>query len=131
MSKTNIFMVPTERTVHVPYEKTVIEKKAPTDESIKLYEEIKEKAYSSILDTIEVKDNSLNLTAVLYKDNFSWKTVCKYKVVLNGNVFSGEVAIEDNVVATRPMAKVEVYKQIVGDVAKKLAVDLVRMAVSR
>jgi len=38
------------RDTPVPYEKTVIEKRAPTDDSIRLYEEIKTKAYKSIID---------------------------------------------------------------------------------
>jgi len=128
MGKTNIFMVPTEKKFYVPYKKTIIEKKAPTDESIKLYEEIKEKAYDSILDTIVVNDNSLNLKAILYKDNFSYKQVCKYKVVLNGAEISGNISIE-GIDVTGQSAKEAVLRKIVAKVAEKLAVDLVKLTV--
>ena len=128
MGKTNIFMVPTERTIHIPYGKTIIEKKAPTDESIKLYEKIKEKAYNSILDTIIVNDNSLNLKAILYKDPFSWKQVCKYKVLLNGSEISGSISIK-NIDLTSPSTKDDLLRKIVAKVAEKLAVDLVKLTI--
>ncbi len=53
------------RTEFIPYEKTIIEKRAPTDESIRLWNEIKEKAYATIRDTIRLKTlnpNSMEAT---------------------------------------------------------------------
>lgn len=50
----------------VPYAKTVTvhEHKAPTDESIRLYQEIEEKAFQNILHRIQVNDNALNFGAI-------------------------------------------------------------------
>ena len=44
-------------TVYVPYTKTVIEKKAPTDESVKLLRELEEKAMGNIVDKFSIKSS--------------------------------------------------------------------------
>lgn len=79
------------RTEYVPYEKTVIEKRAPTDDSIRIYEEVKEKAFKSIIDTIEVNDNSFNVKVITYDDQLSMSRVCKFVFTINGHEISGEV----------------------------------------
>ena len=53
------FVFPQTRTEHVPYEKSIVEHRAPTDDSIRIWEEMKEKAYKSILGSIELRDNAL------------------------------------------------------------------------
>jgi Trm5-related predicted tRNA methylase len=57
------------RTEHVPYEKTITEIKAPTDESIKLYKEIREKAYDSILQSFEIKSSIVELKGIFFLEN--------------------------------------------------------------
>lgn len=79
------------RTEHVPYEKTVIEKRAPTDDSIRIYEEVKEKAFKSIIDTIEINDNSFNVKGIVYDDDHSMARICKFVFTINGHEISGEV----------------------------------------
>ena len=48
------------RTEHVPYNQTVHIHKAPTDDSIRLVEEYKEKIMKGIIDKVNVQDNLLN-----------------------------------------------------------------------
>ena len=79
--------------LYIPCEKTVIEKRAPTDDSIRLFNEMKEKAYDSILDTIVIKNNTLNLSGVIYQDHKSYSTNCKYKVILNKQEITGEIFV--------------------------------------
>ena len=83
------------KTEHVPYVKTVIEKRAPTDDSIRIYEEVKEKAYASIVDTIEIRDNAVNIKAILYRDLFTFAHICKYVVRINGHKLKGEIDISE------------------------------------
>jgi hypothetical protein len=106
----------TERVV--PYTKTVIEQKAPTDESIKLYDELKEKIYNSIVDSIEINDNILNLSAVIFEDYLIGKYICNYKVLLNGKEFTGRIKVN------KTFNKIDIYKEIVKQVSNKLAIDI-------
>lgn len=88
-----IILRPTQ-TEYVPYEKTVIEKRAPTDDSIRIYEEIKEKAYNSILDSIKINTNEFNLKAIVYEDLLSYQTVCKYEFSINGRIITDKIILE-------------------------------------
>tara|TARA_R110000803_G_scaffold78075_3_gene143110 strand:- start:961 stop:1434 length:474 start_codon:yes stop_codon:yes gene_type:complete len=49
----------THTSTSVPYEKTVIEKRAPTDDSIKLWDEYLEKAKNRILSVFKLEDNTI------------------------------------------------------------------------
>lgn len=55
----NKTIIAREGTTYIPYEKTVTikEHKAPTDESIRHYEELKEKAYKNIAEVFDIKNN--------------------------------------------------------------------------
>lgn len=72
---------------YVPYEKSVniTEKRAPTDDSIKLYGELQNKAFESIVDTFELTNNVVDGVAVATMKEFSFRNVIfltKFK--LNG-----------------------------------------------
>lgn len=80
------FIQPT-RTEYVPYEKTVTitEKKAPTDESIKLFYEMREKAKENLIKEFEVNDNIINAQVFSFNNNdFSMDKLMYIKFVLNG-----------------------------------------------
>jgi hypothetical protein len=55
----------------IPYEKsvTVTEKKAPTDESIKLYKEVLEKAKGEIIETMKINSCGIELSGVAFQEN--------------------------------------------------------------
>lgn len=59
-------------TNNVPYEKevTINEHKAPTDESVRLLNEMQEKAKKNIIQTIKIGDNVLNAVVIYYQDDF-------------------------------------------------------------
>lgn len=99
------------RTVHFPYEKSVTIKAAPTDESIRLYEEIKQKAYDSIISTIDCKDNALKITAIYWKDYLSDAHKCGYIFNLNGKEIRDVISL-DWCPQTDHDVKVEIYKRI-------------------
>lgn len=86
------------KTEIVPYEKTVtiIEKKAPTDEGIKLYEEIKDKAYKSITRSLGIKENIINFNAIEIEQPWnSFERLIYYNFLLNGKTFEGKIELED------------------------------------
>lgn len=99
-------------TEYIPYEKEVREIKAPTDDSIRLYQEIKEKAYKDILYSIERHDNEFNFNAIVYKDHISYSTVCSYVFTLNGKKIEGDIELQ-RVTLRASESKQEVIKKII------------------
>lgn len=69
----------TKRTEYIPYEKTVKEIKSPTDDSIRLYEEIRGKAMKNIVETIHVKDQYIDAVIVVFQNDMSYSDY-SYKV---------------------------------------------------
>ena len=61
------------------------------EDSVRLYGELLQKARMEIVDTLEINDNSFNVTAVIFKDAMHLNVICKYRVVLNGEEIWGEV----------------------------------------
>ncbi len=118
-NKTLVF--PRTRTEYVPYEKTVIEKRAPTDDSIRIYEEIKGKAYKSILDTIEINDNSFNVRAIVYDEMLTMERVCKFSFTINGQEISDEVRER----STGEYSKEDLIRAVIKKAAEKLSLKLV------
>jgi hypothetical protein len=116
-------------TEYVPYEKkvTVNEHRAPTDDSIKLFEEMKAKAYQSLLDTIQINDNSLNVKALVYKDVYSALTLCKYALTLNGNQSIGEIRLNEYDLMDRQKVIDEIISQasqhVVHEIAKTVLTE--------
>lgn len=75
------------RTEYVPYEKTVsiTEKKAPTDESIRILNEMEEKATQNIIAKIKIESNNINAVALYFRDEFIQNRVAfRIKFILNG-----------------------------------------------
>lgn len=75
----------------------ITERKAPTDESIRLYDEIKERAFKSIVKTVSSTEpmNILKYKAIASSRSFnSFDTLVYYNFILNGVVFEGKCSIE-------------------------------------
>lgn len=107
---------------YVPYTKTVIEKRAPTDDSIRLYEEIKEKAYNSILDSCTIETNTLHSKCLVYRDVYSFSTKLKYSFNLNGKEYANTISIKEDLVGDRREYLNIIYKEL----TKLIALDLTR-----
>lgn len=105
---------------YVPYEKTVAEIKAPTDESIKLYDEIKEKAYKSILDTISINNNSVNIKGIIYKDICAFGVVCAYSITINGKEITGKIKRNDYGLDDKHSIVIDIYKKLSEHIAEQL-----------
>jgi hypothetical protein len=71
-------------TTYVPYEKVVTEKRAPTDESIKLLKEMEEKVLQKIVEAYHIESNIMNgVVFKTFKDPLNVKE--QFIVVFNVN----------------------------------------------
>ncbi len=88
--------IPKSDTVYVPFEKTVNVHKAPTDESIKLFHEFREKAVKDIIEKVNVTDNIVNGYAMYISTGTSpdIQFTLHYKFMLNGEKISGKVDVK-------------------------------------
>lgn len=71
----------------------VHEHRAPTDESIKIFNDLKEKASASVLDSFIVKNNRFDteLAVFLYAEDYS--KIVSYKMMINGKSLTGKFKI--------------------------------------
>jgi len=78
------YIVGKRNTTYVPYEKVVTEKKAPTDESIKLLKEMEEKVLQKIVEAYHIESNIMNgVVFKTFKDPLNVKE--QFIVVFNVN----------------------------------------------
>jgi len=99
-------------------EKTVNIKRAPTDESIRLYEEIKDKAYKSILNTIGGDIvNIVNFKAFEINQNWnSFEKVAYYRFIMNDQIIEGNFEINR---FSREDIVMQIYRNLAESIAKE------------
>lgn len=114
----------------VPYEKTVIEKKAPTDESIRLLNEFQEKARENLLQQILIDDNILRGVIVAQMlPGFSTAqndTIYMVKFTLNGKEHNFE--IRSNKYGLIKDANHEVVKELYKRFSEAIAIELLKQS---
>ena len=111
---------------HIPYVKTINIGRAPTDESIKLCDEFKEKAYKSILESMQHTDNTFSFNAIVYQDANSFNKKLKYEFMLNGKAYSSEIAIDRKHVGNN---YIEYVEKIYNDLAKQIAMFILKCSI--
>lgn len=81
---------------YVPYEKTVIvhEHKAPTDESVKLLNEMQDKALKNILAQIPIESNVMKGCVIFMHDDIVWQ---KISLILKFNLNGENFEIHDQI----------------------------------
>ena len=80
----------------VPYEKTVHEHRAPTDDSIRIYEETLQKAEDRLLSVVTLGDNKLKGSIAVFEDMLNLGTHVNYRFTLNGEEFTGSKKLKDS-----------------------------------
>jgi len=80
----NRTIVQPQQTRLVPYEKTVTEHRAPTDESMRLVQEMEEKVTRSILDRGQSTDNELNYKWMAVHDVMGDSVKVRGRLSING-----------------------------------------------
>jgi len=78
---------------YVPYVKE--EKRAPTDDSIRLYGEMLDKARTSILRSMRTQEGTIDFSGFAYRDILLGEIILMVKLVLSGKTFELKIPIED------------------------------------
>jgi hypothetical protein len=118
-------IIGSERIAYVPYEKEVTINRAPTDESIKLYDEYLQKTIDRIIDSFVIKHNILNdiqVFAIVSPIGFTTE-VC-FKFNLNGKEFKLRKEVEKY---SREDAIFEIFKHLTTEINKILYEELIKI----
>lgn len=114
------------RTEHVPYVKTVIEKRAPTDDSIRIYDEMLDKCYSTILNSITIANNIVNVNIIVYQELQSDNRMCRYSAVINGIKVEDTIEIKEFYFDCMEQFYELVYVEIANYLAKTFVKQMIR-----
>ena len=83
----NTYKIDNSRSYGGPSKIDVTEKRAPTDESVRLLNEMQEKAFDNIVECVQLSNNELtDATYWLYPDYNSFSEMARIRFSLNGNV---------------------------------------------
>ena len=106
-----------------PYEKTVTEIKAPTDDSIRLWNEMLNKARKSLIQDCSLKNNKINLSAALFENPHKHYTrSITYMLIINGIEFNGLVELNNSEITPRI-----IHIKIIEDLSKDIARNLIKL----
>ena len=126
MSRDSLFLSHTNVVNHYSPSKIVVENNlAPTAETAKLYGDLLQKAQESILDTIEIRNNVFNGSAVVFKvmdhASFGYAIRIVWRFTLNGQNFDGST--------DKPLgykySRMDVIEELFREMATEIAVSLV------
>lgn len=110
---------------YTPYKESVeiTENRAPTDASIALFAEMREKAFKSIVDTIVVNDNTFNFKACVF--NFPGELTEKlvFSLTINGCEIKGSVPMPSKHDRQKPRVAV---REIIDKTAHAIALEIVK-----
>lgn len=85
-----VYLLPRDPTVHRS-EVTITEKRAPTDESVRLLREMEAKAQAEVLKAVSITDNGFDCVIHQFRDHLSdlmrWRAVFK----LNGKQMTADI----------------------------------------
>lgn len=89
--------------------------------SVKLYGELLNKAKEEIVDTIQVNNNKVNLSAVIFRDTICAATTCNYKVVINGHAITGSIKeLDYNSIVDKKQVFINIMSKISEQLSQKL-----------
>ena len=103
---------------------TIHENKAPTDDSIKLYEEVKEKAYESIIRSVKIEDNGLNGSMTVFRDLLSYSTRAAYRFTLNKKEYKGDFECDESF----GLNTHDVLDKFIEKLSQSIALELMNMS---
>lgn len=130
LSTTNIYH---KRESATPYcrEVKINEHKAPTDESIRLLNEMQDKAKENIIATIDINQNHLHAVAIAYCDEIAFDRIHYYvKFTLNNKeyVFNEYIRKSDlkEVLNENEHDMKSAYRKIIVEVHKRISEEIAR-----
>ncbi|UZS00870.1 hypothetical protein [Pseudomonas phage vB_PsaM_M1] len=105
-------------TQYVTKEVNVKEYKAPTDESVKLLNEMTEKSLANIVKQFSVQDNEFNFGVMVYKNPLRYTTEVVIKFKLNGKEHTANFDVDEFKSVEGQVQ--DVYKAVSGKLAEIL-----------
>jgi hypothetical protein len=126
-----------DRTTHVhnttlsPSHISIHEHRAPTDESIKIYREIEQKAIDNIVAAGRVEDNIINFKWFIRTDHMSFDDeICRCEFTLNGKVYNFEFVLPRHAFERTPEVLGEkIHEEILKSLKKIFAGDFYKTCV--
>jgi hypothetical protein len=99
----------------------ITEKKAPTDESLKLLKEMEEKTLNRIVDRHLVNGNGLEIIGITL-ENHAWRDEVDYVYGfrLNGRLYSGKIQVGKATLYSKEEVIEKVYQNLSQVIASKL-----------
>jgi len=116
---------------YVPYTKNVevTEKRAPTDESIRLYKEMEEKAERNIINKEVFDDNVLNgIIAYVEYSAACFVVKAHIRFSLNGKNYHIVVEVPRSSISRQEGAKL-LYTAIIEELAKEFTIEIIKIKV--
>lgn len=115
---------------YVPYTQKVeiTEKRAPTDDSIRLYKELEQKAENSIINKETFNDNNLN-GVIIYKEMGSYIDKVKAHIRFSINAKEHHLSIEvprTSIFQREETARL-LYTAIIEELAKQFTIELYKI----
>jgi hypothetical protein len=112
---------------YVPYTKNVevTERRAPTDESIRLYKEMEEKAERNIINKERIVDNELNgVVTYIEMSPVLYEIRAHIKFSLNGKEYHHVVTVPRSYSADRQKSIMLLYNAIIQELAKTFTLEI-------
>jgi len=97
----------------------ITEKRAPTDESLKLLEEMREKSLKSIVGSVSTTNNTLSAACIAFENPVNYETVYIVKFVLNGKEYQVKTKL-DNLLEDKKEHLDKVYKNLCEQLAQEI-----------
>jgi hypothetical protein len=107
-------------TSYVPGHVTVTEKRAPTDESVRLLREMEDKAEQQVVEAVKVGDAVFECVVHMIREPMSLDTICRAIFSLNGKQISVDSRTSDY--NSKPE---DVARALVEAVSRRIAEEIV------
>jgi hypothetical protein len=100
------------------------EHRAPTDESIRIYSEMVEKAEESIVCKLSTGDNAIKANAIIFHNASLGEYHCRFHFTINGIPFDSEVAL-DKIEVGLSLDGRDAYNRVIARIAESLTHALI------
>jgi formaldehyde-activating enzyme involved in methanogenesis len=107
-----------KETINQPYEKTVHEHRAPTDDSIRIYNEMVQKAQQSVIDAFRIDSNVIKANIVVMYNMADMKKTVYFNYELNSVAHKGHFDLELYDIQNRQPVIEQVAKAIANNVTE-------------
>ena len=109
---------------HIRAEITVTEKRAPTDDSVRLLREMEDKAKAEVIKAVAINDNLFNGVIHTMFDALSYRTTVRLVYSMNGKKLTTDYHIDDS------RSLDDSITGLIDAVARDIAIEILRKPIS-